>query len=74
MDCGRLTFHEIAFDRQRGAMQNFIHQENIAFFKRRLAEPCTDAVRKVVSELLAREIRNDPEIRSRTSRRIPRKR
>lgn len=38
-------------------MQNFIHRENLALFERRLAEPCTESERKVLSELLALELR-----------------
>ena len=32
-------------------MENFIHQENLALFKKRLAEPQTDAEREVLLKL-----------------------
>ena len=38
-------------------MQDYIHRENLALFKRRLAEASSDSERKVLSELLASELR-----------------
>jgi hypothetical protein len=38
-------------------MQNYIHRENLALFKRRLAEASSESERKVLSELLALELR-----------------
>jgi hypothetical protein len=36
-------------------MEGFIHRENLALFKKRLAEPCDDARRQVLLKLLAAE-------------------
>jgi len=36
-------------------MEGFIHRENLALFKRRLAEPCDDAQRRLLLKLLAEE-------------------
>jgi hypothetical protein len=36
-------------------MQEFIHRENLALFKKRLAEPHTDAEREVLMKLLTAE-------------------
>ncbi|UFZ03158.1 hypothetical protein LQG66_28545 [Bradyrhizobium ontarionense] len=36
-------------------MDEFIHRENLALFKKRLAEPRTDAEREVLLKLLADE-------------------
>ena len=36
-------------------MEKFIHRENLALFKRRLAESRTDAEREVLRKLLADE-------------------
>ncbi len=36
-------------------MEKFIHRENLALYKRRLAEPHTDAEREVLLRLLAEE-------------------
>lgn len=39
-----------------GALDRFIHEANLALFKRRLADPSmTEAERRVIQELLARE-------------------
>jgi hypothetical protein len=38
-------------------MENYIHRENLALFKRRLAEASNDSERKVLSNLLALELR-----------------
>jgi hypothetical protein len=37
-------------------MEEYIHRENLALFKRCLAEPCTDAQREVLSALLVDEL------------------
>ena len=36
-------------------MEDYVHRENIALFKRRLAEPRTDKERVVLLQLLAEE-------------------
>jgi len=36
-------------------MERFIHRENLALFKKRLAEPCDDAKRQTLLKLLAEE-------------------
>jgi hypothetical protein len=36
-------------------MERFIHRENLALFKKRLAEPCDDARRQLLLRLLAEE-------------------
>jgi len=36
-------------------MEKFIHQQNLALFKKRLAEPHTDAEREVLMKLLTDE-------------------
>jgi hypothetical protein len=42
-------------------MEEFIHRENLALFKRRLAEPHTDAEREVLIKLLkAEEAKEQP--------------
>ncbi len=33
----------------------FIHRQNLALFRKRLAEPCDDAQRRVLLKLLAEE-------------------
>jgi hypothetical protein len=38
-------------------MENYIHRENLALFKRRLAEASSESERKVLSKLLALELR-----------------
>lgn len=40
-------------------MEKYIHRENLALFKKRLAEACSEAERKVISELLAEEQAKD---------------
>ena len=42
-------------------MENFIHQQNLALFKKRLAEPRTDAEREVTYELLTAEQAKEPQ-------------
>jgi hypothetical protein len=41
-------------------MEEFIHQQNLTLFKKRLAEPHTDAEREVLLKLLADEEANEP--------------
>ena len=41
-------------------MEKFIHMENLALFKKRLAEPHTDAEREVLLKLLADEKAKEP--------------
>jgi hypothetical protein len=41
-------------------MDKFIHQENLALFKKRLAEPHTDAEREVLKKLLTDEEAKEP--------------
>ena len=36
-------------------MERFIHRQNLALFRKRLAEPCDDAQRRVLLKLLAEE-------------------
>ncbi len=36
-------------------MEEFIHQQNLALFKKRLAEPHTDAEREILMKLLTDE-------------------
>ena len=38
-------------------MEDYVHRENLALFKRRLAEASNDSERKVLSKLLALELR-----------------
>ena len=42
------------------SMEKFIHQENLALFKKRLAESHTDAEREVLLKLLADEKAKEP--------------
>jgi hypothetical protein len=41
-------------------MEEFIHRENLALFKRRLAEPHTDVERELLMRLLAEEEAKEP--------------
>jgi len=41
-------------------MKKFIHEENLALLKKRLAEPHTDAEREVLLKLLAGEKAKEP--------------
>ena len=41
-------------------MEKFIHQQNLDLFKKRLAEPRTDAEREVLVKLLADEQAKEP--------------
>jgi hypothetical protein len=36
-------------------MEMFIQRENLALFRKRLAEPCDDSLRRVLLKLLAEE-------------------
>ncbi|SDS25600.1 hypothetical protein SAMN05444158_1492 [Bradyrhizobium canariense] len=45
-------------------MENFIHQENLALYRRRLAEPQDEAQRKLLLKLIAEEEANCPILRS----------
>jgi len=40
-------------------MEKYIHQENLALFKKRLAQPCSESERKVLSKLLSEEEAKD---------------
>lgn len=40
-------------------MEAFVHRENLALFKKRLAEPCDDTRRQVLLKLLAEEERRE---------------
>ena len=42
------------------SMEEFIHQENLALFKKRLAEPHADAEREILLKLLADEKAKEP--------------
>jgi hypothetical protein len=41
-------------------MEKYIHGENLALFKKRLAEPHTDAEREILLKLLADEEAKEP--------------
>jgi hypothetical protein len=41
-------------------MEDFIHRENLALFKKRLAEPHSDAEREILLKLLADEEAKEP--------------
>jgi hypothetical protein len=49
----------------RTLMEKFIHRENLALYKKRLAEPHTDAERSVLLKLLAEEEAKEPRPKSR---------
>jgi hypothetical protein len=57
VDCGRFPFQKVDIFTQLGrtAIEEFIHRENLALFKRRLAEPHTEAEREMLMKLLAEE-------------------
>jgi hypothetical protein len=42
-------------------MEKFVHRENLALFKKRLAEPHSDAERKVLLKLIADEEAKEPD-------------
>jgi hypothetical protein len=54
---GGASPQKVAFARNQGGplMEKFIHQENLALFKKRLAEPHTDAEREILVKLLTDE-------------------
>ena len=61
MDCTRLPPEEIVFAPSgRGTMEKFIHQENLALFRRRLAEVRGESERQVLLKLLAEEEAKEP--------------
>jgi hypothetical protein len=41
-------------------MEKFVHQPNLALFKKRLAEPRTDAEREILMKLLTDEQAKEP--------------
>ncbi len=41
-------------------MEKFIHQQNLALFKKRLAEPHSDAEREMLKKLLTEEQAKEP--------------
>jgi hypothetical protein len=50
-------------------MEKFIHQENLALFRKCLVKPHTDAEREVLLRLLADEQAKDPHPKSGTLKR-----
>ncbi len=44
-------------------MEKFIHRENLALFKKRLAEPHSDAEREVLLKLIADEEAKEPPLK-----------
>jgi hypothetical protein len=42
-------------------MEKFIHRQNVALFKKRLAEPHTDAEREMLLKLLTEEQAKEPQ-------------
>ena len=63
MGCARFPEPQtlvLRFNQGGQSMENFIHQENLALFKKRLAEPHTDAEREVLLKLLADEKAKEP--------------
>lgn len=46
-------------------MEKFIHQENLALYKRRLAEPHTDAQHEILLRLQAEELAKEPPLERR---------
>jgi hypothetical protein len=44
-------------------MEKYIHRENLSLFKKRLAEPHTDAEREVLLKLLADEDAKEPPLK-----------
>jgi hypothetical protein len=44
----------------RSALEKYIHRENLTLFKKRLAEPHSDAEREVLLKLLADEEAKEP--------------
>jgi hypothetical protein len=50
-----IDFHSVI----GGPMEDYIHRENLALFKKRLAETCGESERKVLAKLLAEEESKD---------------
>jgi hypothetical protein len=50
-------------DLRSEAMERFIRRENLALFRKRLAEAPDDATRQILLRLLAEEDAKDPELR-----------
>lgn len=50
------------------ALRLYVHRENLALFKKRLTERCTDAQRRVLQELLAQEQAKEPPLGIRIER------
>jgi hypothetical protein len=44
-------------------MEEFIHQQNLALFKKRLAEPHTDVEQEILMKLLADEQAKGPPVK-----------
>ena len=57
MGCARFPLQKIVFRSNQGAMdmEKYVHWENVALFKKRLAEAHSDAEREVLLKLLADE-------------------
>jgi hypothetical protein len=53
--CGRFPPQESFTQSGRLAMEKYIHRQNLALFKKRLAEPYSDAEREVLLKLIADE-------------------
>ena len=57
MGCALFPLQKIVFRSNQGAMdmEKYVHRENVALFKKRLAEAHSDAEREVLLKLLADE-------------------
>jgi hypothetical protein len=62
MDRSRLQIQKVALRTVRAAqlMERYIHHQNLTLFKKRLAEPRTNAEREVLLKLLADEQAKEP--------------
>lgn len=62
VDCRRFPPQKVALRTNQGGplMEKFIHQQNLTVFKKRLAEPHTDAEREVLMKLLRDEQAKEP--------------
>jgi hypothetical protein len=62
MDCRCSAAPKVALRMTKGGppMEEFIHQQNLALFKKRLAEPHTDAEREMLMKLLTEEQAKEP--------------
>jgi hypothetical protein len=58
--------------REDHSMERYIHRENLALFKRRLMEQCTDAQRGTLMKLLADEEAKKPPPQTASSSRVDR--